>query len=115
MKIEITVASGDHTQKREFQTGPIRLKQARAIGIGVMKGAQSPDMVFAASLDQAAAIISAALSFKHPEVTPEWLMENAADWHEIRRVADEILVETGFAKREGAPSGEAKPESTGPQ
>lgn len=103
--LKITLAGTEYTVR------PLTLRQARAVGIGVMKF--NSDEAFTGSIDQAIGVLSAALSRDYPEMNEQKLLDSEIDFREARAAADQVLEFSGFVKpKDGAP-GEGEAGSTG--
>jgi hypothetical protein len=94
----------------EYRVPRLTLRQARALGIGVLKETPaSPADQLAGSIDQSAQIISIALSKVKPEMTVDAILDSAIDIHEARAAADAIIEFAGYTRKAGIPSGEEVP------
>jgi hypothetical protein len=81
----------------EYKVRKLTLRQARALGIGVVKELdKTPDGLFAGSVDQAIAVVACALERDYPTVTPSALLDMEMGVRELRKASDDILIFAGY-------------------
>lgn len=105
-KISITLGS------KVYEAARLTLRQARALGIGAAKIAESKEGAFAASLDHSISVVVSALEKDYSEVKADFLLDSQIGLAEIHAAADKILEFSGFMKKAQA-SGEIPAASTG--
>jgi hypothetical protein len=97
----------------EYTVPKLTLRQARALGFGVLKETPTnPADFLAASIDQSTMVVSIALEKTAAHMTVEKILDSQIDIYEIRAAADKIIDFAGYARKtvDKAP-GEAVPEA----